>query len=476
MSTAQQTAATVLDWLEEGRRVAAGLLVGIDGSAPLDVGASMYVDADGVIEGSVTGGCVESAVAQEAMAMLAGEAGPRLITYGISDELAGTVGLMCGGTVHIFVHELTAASRDATVRGLGRSSTATQRGRHPARRPPGRGELYVDGSSRVGGLGGPRLLDVNVEREARGLVAHGRTTVRHFGQDGTTLGTGLRVHVTTHADPPQMIIFGRDRLLGRARDHRRRDGLPDHDRRPAQGVPRLGALLGLRRDRSRPGPTTSSTDLRPGPRDAVLVFSHDAKLDVPALMAAFGTAAGLHRRPREPQDHRGPRAAAARGGRDDADLARLHAPCGLDIGAATVEETAIAVLAELIAHRAGRPGVLAAGVERPDPPRARRRPGAVVTRGRAARGEPGRLGAAEPVQEGAHPVDGAAEVVPRRRVGQAQVVGARRPEGRARQDRDAGLLEQPRRERLRVERALGDVRERVEGAARGRGTRPRAAR
>ena len=47
-----------------------------------------------------------------------------------------------------------------------------------------------------------------MEREARGLVAHGRTAVRHFGEDGTTLGTGLRVHVTVHAEPPQMVIFG----------------------------------------------------------------------------------------------------------------------------------------------------------------------------------------------------------------------------------------------------------------------------
>ena len=73
LRTAQQSAATVLEWLDQGRRVAAGTLVAIDGSAPLDVGASMYVDADGVIEGSVTGGCVESAVAQEALALLQGD-------------------------------------------------------------------------------------------------------------------------------------------------------------------------------------------------------------------------------------------------------------------------------------------------------------------------------------------------------------------------------------------------------------------
>ena len=106
MRPVQQTAATVLGWLDEGRDFAAGTLVAVDGSSPLDVGASVYVAADGTIEGSVTGGCVESAVAQEALAMLEQDLPPKLVTYGISDELAGTVGLMCGGIVHIFIHPI----------------------------------------------------------------------------------------------------------------------------------------------------------------------------------------------------------------------------------------------------------------------------------------------------------------------------------------------------------------------------------
>ena len=84
----QQTASTVREWLEAGRQVAAGTLVGVEGSAPLNVGASVYIDADGTIEGSITGGCVESAVAQEALAMLQRRSPPRLVTYGISDERA----------------------------------------------------------------------------------------------------------------------------------------------------------------------------------------------------------------------------------------------------------------------------------------------------------------------------------------------------------------------------------------------------
>ena len=192
MSTAQQTAATVLGWLEEGRRVAAGLLVAIDGSAPLDWGRA----------------CTSTPTASSRAASPAGASRrrrpgrrwpcsrggrPRLITYGISDELAGTVGLDVRGDGPLFVHELTDTSRDATIRGLRAfvdgepSAVATLLDGSEAGREALRRRLVARR-----GLGGPRLLDVNVEREARGLVAHGRTTVRQFGEDGTTLGTAIR--------------------------------------------------------------------------------------------------------------------------------------------------------------------------------------------------------------------------------------------------------------------------------------------
>ena len=98
-----------LQWLDEGRRVVAAKLVETIGSAPLDPGAEMLVDDTGRIEGSVTGGCVEGALVEEAYGILAG-APPRVATYGISDEQAVGVGLMCGGTVRVFVHELRARS------------------------------------------------------------------------------------------------------------------------------------------------------------------------------------------------------------------------------------------------------------------------------------------------------------------------------------------------------------------------------
>src|ERR1700733_12750224 len=97
-------------WLREGRRFVQALLVEVEGSAPLPVGAMMVIDERGAIEGSLTGGCVEGAVVSEAESLMAGERGPGILTYGISDERAGTVGLMCGGTVHIFIQELGEAA------------------------------------------------------------------------------------------------------------------------------------------------------------------------------------------------------------------------------------------------------------------------------------------------------------------------------------------------------------------------------
>src|SRR5215212_6738840 len=106
---------TALRWLDEGRRVVAATLVETLGSAPLDPGATMLVDDTGRIEGSVTGGCVEGALVEEAQGVLAG-APPRVATYGISDQQAADVGLMCGGTVKIFVDELAATGAVEAVR------------------------------------------------------------------------------------------------------------------------------------------------------------------------------------------------------------------------------------------------------------------------------------------------------------------------------------------------------------------------
>jgi xanthine dehydrogenase accessory factor len=92
-------------WRAAGKRVAVARVVGLDGSGPRDPGAAMVVNEDGEVAGSVSGGCVEGAVLTEALAVLESGA-PKVCTFGYSDDEAFSVGLTCGGTIHVFVEPL----------------------------------------------------------------------------------------------------------------------------------------------------------------------------------------------------------------------------------------------------------------------------------------------------------------------------------------------------------------------------------
>jgi xanthine dehydrogenase accessory factor len=354
-TTTRRIAAVASEWLRGGRRVVAALLVGIDGSAPLEAGSMMLLADDGAIEGSITGGCVEAALVGEANAILAGGP-PRTVTYGISDELAGSVGLTCGGTVHVFVHELSgpeaeveASARDAAAAGRPVAIATLLDGERA-----GRKLAVVDGEV-VGGFGGPELLDHSVARDAAGMLAQGRSGIRHFGADGATLGATLAVHVHIYATPPKMLIFGAidfsAALAAIAAEIGYEVTIADA-RAPFLDSPRFKraatTLLAW--------PEEALGQIEPGPRDAVLVFSHDPKFDEPALVAALradvGYVGALGSRKTTADRLRRLREA----GLTEAELARLHAPCGLDIGAATPEEVAISVLAEVVAERSGRAG------------------------------------------------------------------------------------------------------------------------
>jgi xanthine dehydrogenase accessory factor len=96
---------TIERWRGQGQRIAVATVVGVEKSAPRDPGATMAVNERGDVAGSVSGGCVEAAVYQEAQDAIA-SGRPRLVTYGISDADAISVGLTCGGTIHVFVERL----------------------------------------------------------------------------------------------------------------------------------------------------------------------------------------------------------------------------------------------------------------------------------------------------------------------------------------------------------------------------------
>lgn len=449
--------------LRAGEPLARAVLVAVDGSAPLPLGATLFVDRDGTVEGSITGGCVESALAHEAAEVLAGGP-PRLLTYGISDELAGTAGLTCGGTVHIFLHALlpgaastaavvaaldavaigrpaalatlldgeaagtvaavvpagdlstlgsrpvggtdrtsagegggaagggalapsavvggdadaAAAARPAAPSAPGTSaapsapaSAAATGSRAPA---PGSAPAHAGadapgaaaaaplspdpaapapGMRVVGALGGG-LLDRSVGRDAAGMLALGQSGVRSYGADGATLGAELRVHVRTFAPPPQMVLVGAVDFSAALAPLAQELGYA-----VTIGDPRAAFAKAPRFARSAEvvvgWPDALFAGRTLGPRDVVVVFSHDPRLDVPALEAALATGAGYVGAlgSRRTTAERTERLRAA--GVTEAQIARIHAPCGLDIGGGTPEETAISILAEIVAVRSARP-------------------------------------------------------------------------------------------------------------------------
>ena len=102
----KEVLADIARWRADGKRVAVARVVGVDGSGPRDPGATMVVSDAGEVAGSVSGGCVESAVMEEALAILAGDKPRAVVSFGFSDDEAFAVGLTCGGTIHLYVEPL----------------------------------------------------------------------------------------------------------------------------------------------------------------------------------------------------------------------------------------------------------------------------------------------------------------------------------------------------------------------------------
>ena len=206
----------------------------------------------------------------------------------------------------------------------------------------------------IGTLGDPDL-DRVVARDARGELEAGTTIVRHYGEHGEARERVVSVFIESFAPPPRMLIFGAvdftkalvkvAKVLGyriTVCDARKvfatRRRFPDADEIvvdwPHRLLEREGATL--------------------GPRDAVCVLTHDHKFDIPAIVAALGTDVGYLGAMGSRRTHADRVERLRAEGVDDAGIARILAPIGLDLGGRTPEETAISICAEIIALRTGR--------------------------------------------------------------------------------------------------------------------------
>jgi xanthine dehydrogenase accessory factor len=356
MSVAAEQLSIGLRWLSDGRRVVLASLIGAQGSSPFEPGAFMLIDATGAIEGSITAGCVESDVVENALAILEAEGAPRLLRYGVADELAATAGLMCGGEVEVLVHELRGPPRevcreafDAAVRGETVAIATLVEGDNAG------AKLALIGERVLGGLDGAELLDHTVVRDLQALSERGANDLRHYGGSGEELGRALTVHLQAFRSPPQLVLVGAVDYSAAVA------ALAAHGGYSVTIIDAREAFA--RADRfSRVAsvhvgwPAEAIDERELGPRDAVLVFSHDPKFDEPALLAALRSDAGYIGALGSRRTAADRKARLLARGAKPAELARVHSPCGLDIGAATPEEVAISIMAEVIATRSGRAG------------------------------------------------------------------------------------------------------------------------
>jgi xanthine dehydrogenase accessory factor len=221
---------------------------------------------------------------------------------------------------------------------------------------PGAGaKLLVRPDDAAIGSLGDLDLDRVVTRDARGELAAGTTAVRHYGTHGEAREAVVAVFVESFAPPPRMLVFGAvdftaalvkvAKVLGyRVTVCDAREVFATRARFPQADevvVDWPDRLLG------RVGSTLT-------PRDAVCVLTHDAKFDVPALVAALATDVGYVGAMGSRRTHADRVARLVDAGVDGAGLTRIRAPIGLDVGARTPEETAVSICAEIIAQRTGR--------------------------------------------------------------------------------------------------------------------------
>jgi len=321
------------NWLNDGRRVALATVVGTWGSSPCPAGSQLVVAEDGQFAGSVSGGCVETAVIESAQKAIKSGT-PELLQFGVSNERAWEVGLACGGTVQIYVQALSGAggmSRDLLQRIL-----AAQGAGKPM-------ALLTDmpgGAHRLLALDEPAGWGISAE-ETAAVGAAARSD-----RCGVFAGPAGDVFIQVFNPPPRVIIVGAVHVAQQLATQAQACGY---------GVTIVDPRTTFAAADRFPGmvlrtvwPDQAMAALKPDRRTAVVALSHDPKLDDPALAAALRSEAFYIGALGSRKNHAARLARLREQGFNDADLDRIHGPVGLNIGASSPAEIAVSIMAEII--------------------------------------------------------------------------------------------------------------------------------
>ena len=305
---------TALRWHKEGQGAALATVVETWGSAPRRVGAQLAISANGEIEGSVSGGCVEGAVIVEAIEAIE-DGQHRILEFGVSDDDAFAVGLACGGTIRVLVEPIGSALPEDMLEAL----VAARAGRS--------GIAYV----------------VNTETGARHLAESGFE--KRMRMDRSGFEEDEKTFVAVHNPPLRLIVVGAVHIAQALVPMARIAGYDSVVIDPREAFASEARFPGEKILHD--WPDEAVTEIGLDARTALVLLTHDPKLDDPALEAALGSDVFYIGALGSTRTHakRVERMQAA--GFDAESIGRIHGPIGLDIGAAGPSEIAVAILSQM---------------------------------------------------------------------------------------------------------------------------------
>ncbi|MBK0326816.1 XdhC family protein [Rhodobacteraceae bacterium F11138] len=313
---------TALEWHRDGTGAVLATVVQTWGSAPRRVGAQLVVGGDGRIQGSVSGGCVEGAVIVEALeAMDAGA--HRILEFGVSDEDAFAVGLACGGTIRILVEPVGSVLPETML-----------------------ADLVAARKSRAA-----RAYVVNVETGERRLQSTGHEDRMRMDRSG--FEDDQKTFVAVHNPPLRLIVVGAVHIAQALVPMARiagydpvlidpRDAFGSIERFPGETI-------------LQDWPDEAIAELGLDARTAVVLLTHDPKLDDPALIAALAADVFYIGALGSKRTHAKRVERMTQAGFNPHQIGRIHGPVGLNIGAAGPAEIAVSILAQMTAVLRGHP-------------------------------------------------------------------------------------------------------------------------
>lgn len=338
------------EWWAKGEEVAVATVIRVFGSAPRPVGARMIVSSGGRMAGSVSGGCVETTVFEEMIDVLEGGP-PRTIRFGITEDMIWDVGLACGGTIDVLVQrldrELVLSLKRQVAQGNPTALATVVSGQEIGQ------SAVITADGVVAGQSEERMVSL-----AQQLLADHSTAAVH------EIAPGMEVYIEPFLPPPVLVIVGgvhvaipltrfakelgfRTIVVDPRAKFANRERFPEADEILVEWPDE--ALAHLKIDES----------------TYLVLLTHDPKIDEPTLAAALKTPARYIGAIGSRKTHAERYERMAKWGVTAEQLRRVHAPIGLDLGGRTPEETALSIIAEVVAVKNGRKGASLRDVDGP---------------------------------------------------------------------------------------------------------------